>query len=339
MAASDRCLGDERRRVLSLDEREEISRGVAAGVSLRSIAAKLHRAPSTVSRELRRNGGLGRYRAAAADQRAWDRALRPKPCKLARHEQLRQLVAARLEENWSPEQIAGWLKHTYPDDEAYRVSHETIYRSLFVQARGVLKKELQAHLRSGRAIRRSRHASSKGDQRGSIVDAISIRERPASVEDRAVPGHWEGDLLCGSSNSYIVTLVERHSRYVLLAKVANRDSRSVITALIEQAKRLPDELLKSLTWDRGKEMAEHKRFTLATDVAVYFCDPQSPWQRGSNENTNRLLRQYFPKGTNLSVHSQERLDEIARQLNQRPRKTLGYETPAERFEACVATTD
>jgi IS30 family transposase len=327
------------RRVLSIDEREEISRGIAAGGSLRSIAARLHRAPSTISRELRRNGGLGRYRAAAADRRAWQRALRPKPCKLARHDQLRQLVAARLEENWSPEQIAGWLKHTYPGDEAYQVSHETIYRSLFVQARGVLKKDLQAHLRSGRAIRRSRHASSKGDQRGSIVDAISIRERPASVEDRAVPGHWEGDLLCGSSNSYIVTLVERHSRYVLLAKVTNRDSRSVITALIEQAKRLPDELVKSLTWDRGKEMAEHKRFTLATDAAVYFCDPQSPWQRGSNENTNGLLRQYFPKGTNLSVHSQERLNEIARQLNQRPRKTLGYETPAERFEACVAMTD
>lgn len=325
------------RRALSFNEREEISRGIAAGGSLRSIAVKLHRAPSTISREVRRGGGLSRYRAATADQRAWHRALRPKPCKLARHDRLRQLVAARLEENWSPEQIAGWLKHTYPDDEAYRVSHETIYRSLFVQARGVLKKDLQAHLRSGRAIRRSRHASSKGDQRGSIVDAISIRERPASVEDRAVPGHWEGDLLCGSSNSYIVTLVERHSRYVLLAKVANRDSRSVITALIDQAKRLPDELLKSLTWDRGKEMAEHKRFTLATDAAVYFCDPQSPWQRGSNENTNRLLRQYFPKGTNLAVHSQERLDEIARQLNQRPRKTLGYETPAERFQACVAT--
>ena len=327
------------RRVLSLAEREEISRGVAAGASLRSIAAQLHRAPSTVSRELRRNGGQRRYRAAAADQRAWDRALRPKPCKLARHEELRQLVAARLEENWSPEQIAGWLRHTYPGDEAHQVSHETIYRSLFVQARGVLKKDLQAHLRSGRAIRRSRHASNKNDQRGSLTDMISIRERPASVEDRAVPGHWEGDLLCGSSNSYIVTLVERHTRYVLLAKVQNRDSRSVISALIEQAKRLPDELRKSLTWDRGKEMAEHKRFTLATDVAVYFCDPQSPWQRGSNENTNGLLRQYFPKGTNLNVHSQERLDEIARQLNQRPRKTLGYETPAERFEACVATTD
>jgi IS30 family transposase len=327
------------RRVLSIDEREEISRGVAAGVSLRSIAGQLHRAPSTISRELRRNGGWGRYRAAAADKRAWDRALRPKPCKLARHEELRQLVAARLSENWSPEQIAGWLKHTYPDDEAYRVSHETIYRSLFVQARGVLKKELQAHLRSGRAIRRSRHASSKGGGRGSLTDMISIRERPASVEDRAVPGHWEGDLICGSSNSYIVTLVERHSRYVLLAKVANRDSRTVIGALIEQARRLPDELLKSLTWDRGKEMAQHQRFTLATDAAVYFCDPQSPWQRGSNENTNGLLRQYFPKGTNLAVHTQERLDEIARQLNGRPRKTLGFETPAERFEACVAMTD
>ena len=326
-------------RVLSLDDREEISRGVAAGVSLRSIAAQLHRAPSTISRELRRNGGHRRYRAAAADKRAWDRSLRPKLCKLATHEELRQLVAARLQDNWSPEQIAGWLRHTYPDDEAHQVSHETIYRSLFVQARGVLKKDLQAHLRSGRAIRRSRHATGKGGSRGSLTDMISIRERPACVEDRAVPGHWEGDLLCGSSNSYIVTLVERHTRYVLLVKVQSRDSRSVITALIEQAKRLPDELRKSLTWDRGKEMAEHKRFTLATDVAVYFCDPQSPWQRGSNENTNGLLRQYFPKGTNLAVHSQERLDEVARQLNGRPRKTLGYETPAERFEACVAMTD
>ena len=327
------------RRVLSMDEREEISRGIAAGISLRSIARQLRRSPSTVSRELGRNGGHGRYRAAVADSQAWDRALRPKTCKLARHDQLRQLVAARLYENWSPEQIAGWLKHTYPHDEDCRVSHETIYRSLFVQARGVLKKDLQAHLRSGRAIRRSRHASSKSDQRGSLTDMISIRERPAWVEDRAVPGHWEGDLLCGSSNSYIVTLVERHSRYVLLAKVPNRDSQSVITALINQAQRLPDELLKSLTWDRGKEMAQHKRFTLATDAAVYFCDPQSPWQRGSNENTNGLLRQYFPKGTNLSAHSQKRLDEIAQQLNQRPRKTLGFETPAERFEACVAMTD
>ncbi len=327
------------RRVLNMDEREEISRGVATGVSLRSVARSLGRAPSTISRELTRNGGERRYRAAAADKRAWDRALRPKLCKLARHEELGQLVAAKLSDNWSPEQIAGWLKHTYPGDEAHQVSHETIYRSLFVQARGVLKKDLQSYLRSGRAIRRSRHASNKKDERGRLADMISIRERPASIEDRAVPGHWEGDLLCGSANSHIVTLVERHTRYVLLAKVPNRDSQSVITALINQAHRLPDELLKSLTWDRGKEMAQHKRFTLATDVAVYFCDPQSPWQRGSNENTNGLLRQYFPKGTNLSVHSQERLDEIARQLNGRPRKTLGFETPAQRFEACVAMTD
>lgn len=327
------------RRVLSLDDREEVSRGIAAGISLRSIATQLRRAPSTISRELKRNGGHRRYRAAAADSQAWDRALRPKACKLARHQELRQLVAARLQDNWSPEQIAGWLRHTYPDDEAHQVSHETIYRSLFVQARGVLKKDLQAHLRSGRAIRRSRHATGKGDRRGSIVDAISIRERPSAVEDRAVPGHWEGDLLCGSANSYVITLVERHSRYVMLAKVPNRDSQSVTTALITLAQRLPDELIKSLTWDRGKEMAQHKRFTLATDAAVYFCDPQSPWQRGSNENTNGLLRQYFPKGTNLGVHTQERLDEIARQLNGRPRKTLGFETPAERFEACVAMTD
>ena len=326
------------KRAFSLTEREEISRGVAVGASLRSIATKLGRAASSVSRELHRNGGRRRYRAAAADKRAWHQALRPKPCKLATHPRLQQLVAMRLQENWSPEQIAGWLKRAYPDDEAYQVSHETIYRSLFVQARGALKKELIAHLRSGRAIRRSRHASAKTDQRGRIVDAISISERPAEVEDRAVPGHWEGDLLCGSSNSYIVTLVERHSRYVLLAKVPSRDSRSVVTALIEQARRLPGELWRSLTWDRGKEMAEHKRFTLATDVAVYFCDPQSPWQRGSNENTNHLLRQYLPKGTDVSVHSQERLNEIARQLNERPRKTLEYETPAERFQACVAAT-
>jgi IS30 family transposase len=326
------------RRVLSLAEREEISRGLARGASLRSIAASLDRAVSTLSRELRRNGGQDRYRAAAADKRAWDQALRPKPCKLETHQHLQTIVAGKLEQNWSPEQIAGWLKRTYPNDEAYRVSHETIYRSLFVQARGVLKKELVAHLRTRRAIRRSRHATGKGDHRGSIVDAVSIRERPASVEDRAVPGHWEGDLLCGSSNSHIVTLVERHSRYVMLAKVANRDSRSVVAALIERARSLPDELCRSLTWDRGKEMAEHKRFTLATDVAVYFCDPHSPWQRGSNENTNRLLRQYFPKATDLAIHTQERLNEIARELNTRPRKTLEYETPAERFEACVAMT-
>jgi IS30 family transposase len=324
---------------LTLAEREEISRAIALDQSARSIARLLGRSPSSVSREISRNGGYDRYRAAPADEQSWSRARRPKRCTLATKPWLRRAVAEKLRLNWSPEQIAGWLKRTYPEDGSCQVSHETIYRSLFVQARGVLKKDLQAHLRSGRAIRRSRHATGKGDQRGSLVDAISIRERPASVEDRAVPGHWEGDLLCGSSNSYVVTLVERHSRYVMLAKVPNRDSQSVTTALIALAQRLPDELLKSLTWDRGKEMARHKSFTLATDAAVYFCDPQSPWQRGSNENTNGLLRQYFPKGTNLAVHSQERLDEIARQLNGRPRKTLGFETPAERFEACVAMTD
>jgi IS30 family transposase len=326
------------RLALTLTEREEISRGLVAGRSIRWMALSLGRATSTVSREIRRNGGASRYRAVTADKRAWAHALRPKACKLVTHPRLQQVVASKLRRNWSPEQIAGWLKRTYPFDEAYQVSHETIYRSLFVQARGALKKELVQHLRSRRSIRRARHATAKADQRGQIPDMISIRERPAAVEDRAVPGHWEGDLVAGSSNSYIVTLVERHSRYVMLAKVAKRDTQTVITALIEQAKKLPDELYQSLTWDRGKELTDHKRFTLATDIAVYFCDPQSPWQRGSNENTNRLLRQYFPKRTDLSVHSQDRLDEVARELNERPRKTLDYETPAERFQACVAST-
>ncbi len=323
---------------LTLAEREEISRGLVAEQSIRSIAASLDRSPSTVSREIARNGGCKRYRAAAADKRAWKEALRPQGCKLAIHAGLRQAVARKLRLNWSPEQIAGWLKRTYPDNEAYHVSHETIYRSLYVQARGVLKQELMQYLRSKWPIRRSRHATQKADQRGRISDAVSISERPASVEDRAVPGHWEGDLICGSKHSYIVTLVERHSRYVMLAKVANRDTHSVITALIKQAKKLPDELYKSLTWDRGKELSDHKRFTMATDIDVYLCDPQSPWQRGSNENTNRLLRQYFPKRTGLSPHSQAQLNKVARQLNERPRKTLDFETPAERFNACVAST-
>jgi IS30 family transposase len=239
--------------------------------------------------------------------------------------------------NWSPEQIAGWLKRTHPQEGSYQVSHETIYRSLFVQARGVLKKELLQHLRSKRTIRRSKHATGKGDDRGQIKDMISISERPASVEDRAVPGHWEGDLLSGSKNSYIATLVERHTRYVMLAKVGNRDTQSVVSALIKQAKKLPRELYKSLTWDRGKELSDHRMFSLATDIDVYFCDPRSPWQRGSNENTNGLLRQYFPKGTDLSVYTQAHLNKVARQLNERPRKTLGFETPAERFNACVAS--
>jgi IS30 family transposase len=242
-----------------------------------------------------------------------------------------------LTRNWSPQQIAGWLKNNHPKDEAFWVSHETIYRSLFVQARGVLKKALIEHLRTHRPIRRSRHATAKADRRGEIPDMVSIRERPASADDRAVPGHWEGDLLSGSKNSYIVTLVERHTRYVMLAKIPSRDTQTVVSALIKQAKKLPDELYKSLTWDRGKELTDHKRFTMATNIDVYFCDPQSPWQRGSNENTNRLLRQYFPKGTDLSVHSQARLNYIARELN-RPRMTLGYQSPAQRFQACVAST-
>ena len=325
-------------RGLTLAEREEISRGIVAGRSVRSMARALARSPSTVSREIRRNGGAPRYRAAAADKRAWKQALRPKACKLAVHARLRQAVAAQLEKDWSPEQIAGWLKRKYPETEARRVSHETIYRSLYVQARGVLKIELMAHLRSTRPIRRSRHATQKTDQRGQIVNAVPISQRPASVEDRAVPGHWEGDLLCGPNNSNIVTLVERHSRYVMLARIPSRDTQTVITALIKQARKLPDELYKSLTWDRGKELADHKRFTMETDVAVYFCDPQSPWQRGSNENTNRLLRQYFPKGTDLSPYSQAHLNKVARQLNERPRKTLDFQTPAERFSECVAST-
>lgn len=307
------------RLALTLAEREEISRAIALDQSARSIARLLGRSPSSVSREISRNGGYDRYRAAPADEQTWNRARRPKRCKLAINPWLRRAVAEKLRLNWSPEQIAGWLKRTYPEDEPSQVSHETIYRSLFVQARGVLKKELLRHLRSKRTIRRSQQAGLHKDRRGQITDLISIRERPAAVEDRAVPGHWEGDLLSGSKNSYIATLVERHTRYVMLAKVANKDTQTVVSALIKQAKMLPDELYKSLTWDRGKELADHRRFTLATNIDVYFCDPQSPWQRGSNENTNGLLRQYFPKGTDLSVYSQAQLNKAARQLNERPR--------------------
>ena len=325
------------RLALTLAEREEISRGIVSNRSLRTIAAQLGRSPSTIGREIKRNGGYDHYRATQADQAAWDRSHRPKRCKLACYPQLRRIVATKLRRIWSPEQIAGWLKREYPGEERKHVSHETIYRSLFIQARGVLKKELQQYLRSQRAIRRSKHASLKRDGLGGIRNAVSIRERPASVEDRAVPGHWEGDLIAGSRNSYIATLVERHSRYVMLVKVTNKDTESVVSALIKQSKKLPTELYKSLTWDRGKEMADHQRFTLATDIKVYFCDPRSPWQRGSNENTNRLLRQYFPKGTDLAVHSQAKLNAVARQLNERPRKTLEFETPAERFNACVAS--
>ena len=331
--------GRQRSRLaLTLSEREEISRGIVGGLSLRTIARQLGRAPSTISREISRNSGLKRYRAYQADKAAWDRAYRPKPCKLAGSLQLRRIVASKLQCHWSPEQIAGWLKKAHAGNERLQVSHETIYRSLFIQARGVLKRELLQYLRTKRVMRYPQKSSLKGKGLGHITDAVSIRERPASVEDRAVPGHWEGDLICGSNNSFMATLVERHTRYVMLAKVPGKETETVINALIKQARKLPNELYKSLTWDRDSEMADHQRFTLDTDIQVYFCDPKSPWQRGSNENTNRLLRQYFPKGTDLSVHSQAKLNAVARQLNERPRKTLGFDTPAERFNACVAST-
>ena len=325
-------------RCLSLSEREDISRGIAKDQSIRSIATSLNRAPSTISREIKRNGGLNQYRANQADKATWDRAHRPKICKLVEHRSLAYIVARKLKLEWSPEQIAGWLKQTYPDNENYQVSHETIYRSLYIQARGALKKELLQHLRRTRVMRRSRHHTQKTPDHGRIIDAVSISERPASVEDRAVPGHWEGDLIMGSHNTQIATLVERHTRYVMLVKVKDKTTQEVVSALIKQSKKLPEELYKSLTWDRGSELADHKRFTLATDIKVYFCDPQNPWQRGSNENTNGLLRQYFPKGTDLSIYSQTKLNAVARRLNERPRKTLNYETPAERFNQCVALT-
>jgi transposase, IS30 family len=325
------------RLALTLTEREAISRGVVTGHSMRSIAAALARAPSTVSRELRRNGGRHHYRASQAEQAAWERAHRPKTCKLVKNRALARIVAKQLQLQWSPRQIAGWLKRTYPHDESFKVSHETIYRTLFIQARGALKKELLKHLRRTRAMRRSRQHTQKRADHGRITDAVSIRERAPEAEDRAVPGHWEGDLLFGANNSQIATLVERHTRYVMLTKVKSKDTETVINALIKQAHTLPRELYKSLTWDRGKEMAAHKRFTLATDIKVYFCDPQHPWQRGLNENTNGLLRQYFPKGMDLSNVHQNRLNAIARRLNERPRETLNFQTPAERFSQCVAS--
>ena len=323
---------------LSVAEREDISRGLVAGLSIRSIASELGRAPSTISREVNRNGGRSDYRATQANKNAWDRAQRPKPCKLMRNRRLCQRVESKLRRQWSPEQIAGWLKREYPGDDWNQVSHETIYRSLFIQARGALKKELQDYLRSKRHIRRARTSTLKDDGLGGIPGAVSIRERPAAVEDRAVPGHWEGDLIEGSRKTCVATLVERHSRYVMLAKIDKKDSATVIDALIKQARKLPTELYKSLTWDRGSEMTGHQRFTLETDIKVYICDPRSPGQRGSNENTNRLLRDYLPKYTDLSVYSQAQLNAIARELNERPRKTLDYETPAARFNACVAST-
>ena len=316
-------------RTLTLEEREEISRRVSLGASIRAIASLLERAPSTISREVTRNGGKMRYRATVADQRAWAQARRPKLCKLARHPRLRRAVAQKLYLKWSPEQIAGWLKNRYPNDPSMTISAETVYRSLFIQARGVLKKELQEKLRAHRGIRRPKAAGKGGYGHGQILDGISIRERPAEAEDRAVPGHWEGDLLSGSENSHIATLVERASRFALLVKVEGKDTVSVVAALTKQIKKLPNELRRSLTWDRGSELTQHKKLSIAANVAVYFCDPHSPWQRGSNENTNGLLRQYFPKGTSLRHLSQAKLNQVARELNGRPRKTLGFKTPAE----------
>ncbi len=319
---------------LRLEEREEISRGVAAGRSIRRIAQDLGRAPSTISREIRRNGGCSAYRASEADTRAWERALRPKPCRLARHAGLRWRVAQKLALQWSPEQISGWLKRQFPADQSMQVSHEAIYRSLFIQTRGVLKKELMAHLRTGRQMRQAKGGTTKSGL-GQIVDTVSIRERPAEAEDRAVPGHWEGDLLTGANNTHIATLVERHTRFTMLLRIPSKDTATVVTALGKHVRKLPRELRRSLTWDRGKEMADHKSFTIATNVQVYFCDPRSPWQRGSNENTNGLLRQYFPRGTDLSQFSQAQLNKIALRLNQRPRKTLGFETPADKLQAVL----
>ena len=319
-------------------EREHISRGLAAEDSIRKIARELHRPASTVSREIARNGGRTHYRAVFADKRAWRRAERPKPCRLALEPELCRVVAAKLELDWSPQQIAASLKREYPLDSSMHISHETIYRTLYVQARGALKKELTEHLRRHHAIRRSRKYSARGDTRGQIAGLVSISQRPPAVEDRAVPGHWEGDLLAGSKNTHIVTLVERQSRFVQLIKVSGKDSETVVRALTQHVQRLPERLMESLTWDRGTEMAQHQLFTVATDIAVYFCDPQSPWQRGTNENTNGLLRQYFPKYTDLSTFTQAQLDAVALRLNTRPRETLGFITPAEKLASSVATT-
>jgi IS30 family transposase len=324
--------------VLKMVEREEISRGLSSGESFRSIARRLGRAPSTVSREVARHGGGTRYRANHADYEASVSALRPKPCRLALNGRLRPVVASKLALEWSPEQVSGWLKVQYPDDQSMQMSHETIYKSLFVQARGVLKKELIKHLRSGRRFRYARRSAS-GELRGKIRETISIRERPAEAEDRAIPGHWEGDLLFGTKSSQIITLVERHSRYTSLIKVANHKTENVVAALTRHVRKLPKSLRRSLTWDHGKEMSKHASFSVATDVKVYFCDPSSPWQRGTNENTNGLLRQYFPKRTDLSGFTQSQLDKVALRLNQRPRKTLGFKTPADKFRACVAPSD
>jgi IS30 family transposase len=323
-------------KVLSLSEREEISRGMAAGDSYRAIAKGLRRAVSTVSQEVARHGGRAGYRATEADRAAWRSARRPKPCLLARNRPLQRIVAGKLKQDWSPQQIAGWLREQYPENPEMWVSHETIYRSLFVQARGALKKELIGHLRSRRSIRRSRHAVD-GRTGERIPDAVSISQRPAEAQDRAVPGHWEGDLVEGARGTFIATLVERHSRFLILIKLPDKRTEVVVAALIRAVRKLPAALRRSLTWDRGSELTDHTHFTVATDVKVYFCDPYSPWQRGSNENTNGLLRQYYPKGRDLSEVTQAQLDVVARKLNTRPRQTLDWKTPAYILESSVSS--
>jgi IS30 family transposase len=328
----------ERRRGasrLSVADREEISRGLAAGDSFRAIAGRMGRAPSTISREVGSNGGRRRYRAVQADRAAWDRALRPKPSKLVLCPRLRAIVEAKLELRWSPQQIAGWLPLAFPDDPELRVSHETIYLSLYVQARGALRKELTRYLRRGHTTRRPRGHSVMNGQ-GQLRGTLHISERPAEANDRAVPGHWEGDLLCGKRMTAIATLVERHSRFVMLVELPNGHSADVVAdALAERITTLPEQLRRSITWDQGKEMAAHARFSVQTGVPVYFCDPRSPWQRGSNENTNGLLRQYFPKRSDLAPFNQTDLDNIAAELNNRPRQTLGWRSPSQALDAAL----
>jgi len=322
-------------RQLRMAEREEISRGLASGDSLRCIAARLGRSPSTVCREVTRNAGRRRYRAQRAEEQAWVRSRRPKPAKLAVCAPLRVVVEGRLAVQWSPQQIARWLPTQFPDQEQMRVSHETIYMSLFVQGRGALRKELAHQLRHGHVNRRPRGYSPMNGQ-GQLRDTVHISERPADAEDRAVPGHWEGDLLLGTSRTCIATLVERHSRFVMLVKIpGRRTSAEVTAALAAKVQELPAALKRSLTWDHGKEMALHAQFTIDTGVQVYFCDPRSPWQRGSNENTNGLLRQYFPKGKSMAGYSQADLDEVADRLNGRPRQTLGWKTPSQALEQAL----
>ena len=323
------------KRVLTLEEREEISRGLASKLSIRQIAIKIDRAPSTISREIRNHGGTKRYRACQADEQAWIQARRPKPCHLAQNPVLKNVVIDKLALNWSPEQISGWLKQMYPNDPTMNISSETIYKSLYIQTRGLLKKELCQHLRTRRLMRTPKNTRKNRGLRGQIIDGVSIRERPPEIEDRAIPGHWEGDLIAGSKNTHIATLVKRYSRFTILVKVQSKDTHTVVNALSGKIKSLPELLRLSLTWDRGMELAYHKKLSLATDLKIYFCDPRSPWQRGTNENTNCLLRQYFPKKTDLSIYSQKYLDQVALELNQRPRKTLAFYAPIDKLQEAL----